>query len=278
MTSFVGQRLSRTLLAIVFSGACLAQTSSIEGDVKGADGAPLKGALVKIDRKDIKGNYKVKTDKKGHFFHTGLPLGVYRVSVEMDGKDLDSMDNVRTRLGDPVAVNFDLQAIAKRQEAMQKAAETGQLTKEQTREMTPEQRAALEKQVKERGAQLAKNKALNEAFNGGMEALKNKQYEQSVQSFQKAAEMDPKQHVIWGNMAEAYMGLASTKPAPEQQPLLDKAYESYQKAIELKPDDAAYHNNFALALAKAKKFPKCRRNLRRQCRSIPRARDAITSI
>ena len=39
-------------------------TSAFEGDVKGEDGAPLKGALVKIDREDIKGHYQVKTDKK----------------------------------------------------------------------------------------------------------------------------------------------------------------------------------------------------------------------
>ena len=91
-------------LVLAAAGACLlaltsfAQITAIEGDVKGVDGAPLKGALVKIERKDIKGNYKVKTDKKGHFFHAGLPLGTYKVILEVDGKDMDSVDGVRTRL------------------------------------------------------------------------------------------------------------------------------------------------------------------------------------
>ena len=89
----------------LFAGGCWAQTSSLEGDVKGEDGAPLKGVLVKIDRKDIKGAYKVKTDKKGHFFHAGLPLGMYKVTLEVDGKDVDTVDNVKTRLGDPLPVN-----------------------------------------------------------------------------------------------------------------------------------------------------------------------------
>ena len=84
------------LLSLVSFG----QQSSLEGDVKGDDGSALKGALVKIERKDIKGSYKVKTDKKGHFFHAGLPLGVYRVTLEVDGKDRDSVDNVRTKLGE----------------------------------------------------------------------------------------------------------------------------------------------------------------------------------
>ena len=60
---------------LIFASAALAQVSSIEGDVKSEDGTPFKGALVKIERKDIKGHYQVKTKKKGDYFHAGLPLG-----------------------------------------------------------------------------------------------------------------------------------------------------------------------------------------------------------
>jgi tetratricopeptide (TPR) repeat protein len=262
MISFVGRKLGWTgIISVVFAGACLAQTGAIEGDVKGEDGNPMKGAQIRILRKDIKGNYAVKTDKKGHFFHTGLPLGMYKVWVEVDGKEVDSMDNVRTRLGDPVEVSFDLSEIRKRREAMTKAMESGQLTDDQKRSMSAEQRAALDKQMKERSAAMAKNKALNDAFNTGMEAKATKNWDQAIQAFGKAAEIDPKQHVIFGNLAESYMGLATTKPAAEQQPLLDKAFENYNKALELKPDDAAYHNNYALALAKAKKLPEMQAEL-----------------
>src|ERR1043166_3958233 len=110
-------------IIVLFSVACWGQTTALEGDVKGPDGKPLQGALVKIDRKDIKGNYKVKTDKKGHYFYGGLPIGTYRVSIEVDGKEMDAVDNVRTRLGDPTAIPFDLQAIAARQQAGAQAAE-----------------------------------------------------------------------------------------------------------------------------------------------------------
>jgi hypothetical protein len=143
----------------MFTGIATAQTSQIEGVVKGEDGQPLKDAVIKIERKDIKGNYKTKSKKKGDYIHAGLPLGTYKVTVEVDGRDRDTADNVRTRLGDPTVVNFDLQAIKARQAALQQAAETGQLTQEQAREMTPEQRAAMEKQMKERQAAVAKKKA-----------------------------------------------------------------------------------------------------------------------
>src|SRR3981081_1647569 len=176
------------LSALLFSAAAFAQTSAIEGIVKGADGQPVKDALIKIDRKDIKGHYEVKTKKKGDYFHAGLPLGVYRVSVVVDGKEVDSVESVKTGLGDPKEVDFDLQKIKARQQAVQKAAETGQVTPEVSRDMTPEQKQAYEKNMKERTQQLQKNKALNDQFNQGKEAMNNKQWDAAVQAFTKASE------------------------------------------------------------------------------------------
>src|SRR5258708_6296199 len=101
---------------LLLAGSAMAQTGAIEGDVKADDGKPAPkgdckksvGVCVKIERTDIKGNYQTTTDKKGHFFHAGLPLGTYNVTLEMDGKVRDSMKGVRTKLGDPIPVNFDL--------------------------------------------------------------------------------------------------------------------------------------------------------------------------
>jgi tetratricopeptide (TPR) repeat protein len=251
-----------SLATLLAAGLSLAQTGAIEGDVKGPDGKPMPkgdckknvGVCVKIERTDIKGNYKTATDKKGHFFHAGLPLGMYNVILEVDGQVKDRVQGVRTRLGDPVPVNFDLAAMQQKQEAMQQAAQTGQLTKEQAREMSPEQREQIEKAMKERAAAMAKNKELNDAFNTGMEALKTKQWQPAVDSFAKASTMDPKQHVVWAQLAESYMGLSTTKTGAEQEDAMTKGLDAYSKAMELKPDDAAYYNNYALALAKAKKF------------------------
>jgi tetratricopeptide (TPR) repeat protein len=254
---------------LLFASAAFAQVSAIEGDVKADDGTPLKGALVKIDRKDIKGHYQVKTDKKGHYFHTGLPLGTYKVSLEVDGKDVDSVDNVRTSLGDPTVTNFDLREAKQRSQSLAKAAETGTLTKEQERGMSAEQKAALEKAAKEREQALSKNKALNDAFNQGMAAMQAKQYDAAVAAFNKANEMDPKQTAIWAQLADANMQLAAQKTGAEQQAALDKGLEAYTKAIELKPDDAAFHNNYALALVKAKKIPEAQAELTKAAQIDP---------
>jgi len=66
----------------LFALTAMAQQGSMQGDVKGPDGKPLPGAMVKIDRTDIKAHYQVKTDKKGHYFHAGLPYGTYTVSID----------------------------------------------------------------------------------------------------------------------------------------------------------------------------------------------------
>jgi len=76
----------------------------------------------------------------------------------------------------------------------------------------------------------------------------------------KAAGIDEKQVVIWGNLAEAYVGSAGEKPT-EAAAIYEKAFEAYKKAIELKPEEASYYNNYALALAKDKKMDEARTNL-----------------
>ncbi len=253
----------------LFALSAFAQVTALEGIVKGDDGQPVKGALVKIDRKDIKGSYSVKTDKKGHYGHYGLPIGTYKVSVEVDGKPVDSVDNVRTRLGDPQPLNFDLKNQKKEAEALAKAAETGTLTKEQSQKMTPEQKAAFDKANKAREADIAKNKQLNDVYNAGKDALAAKQYDAAVDNLVKANEIDPKQNVIWAQLAEAYVGQASTKTGADADAARQKGLEAYGKAIELKPDDPALYNNYALALVKAKKIPEAQDALNKAAQLDP---------
>jgi len=266
--------ISTAICLLFTAGAAWAQITAIEGDVKGADGAMVKGAEILIEREDMKGVYKgAKSDKKGHYIYNGLPPGTYTVSVFIDGQKKDAAQHVRTHLGDPVPVNFDLKQSADAQkaasQAAQQAAETGTLTKEQERGMSKEDKEKLEKRAKENAAIMAKNKALNDTFNGGKEAMAAKNYDAAIQSFQKGVEMDPNQHVIWANLADAYVSLSTTKTGEEQQAALGKAQEAFQKAIALKPDDAAYHNNYGLALAKTKKFEEAQAELNKAAELDP---------
>jgi tetratricopeptide (TPR) repeat protein len=259
---------------MLFAGAAWAQISAIEGDVNGPDGQLVKGAVILIERQDMKGTYKgAKTDKKGHYIYNGLPFpGTYTVSVFVDGEKKDQMANVKTQLGDPINISFDLKHSAEQQKSAQgaqAAAPGAAATPEQERGMTKEQKEALEKQSKENAAIIAKNKALNDTFNAGKDALTAKNYDAAVDAFQKGAEMDPNQNVIWANLADAYVGQSAAKTGPDQQAALDRALEAYSKAISLKPDNPAYHNNYALTLAKAKKFDEAQAELNKAAQLDP---------
>src|SRR5258707_6598924 len=96
------------LAVIVLSVPAFAQTTGVEGVVTGPDGKPLQGAVIKFERSDIKGHYEVKTDKKGHYGHYGLPLGTFTVDVYVGSDMKDEMKGVKTHGGDPQQLNFDL--------------------------------------------------------------------------------------------------------------------------------------------------------------------------
>ena len=84
---------------------------------------------------------------------------------------MDAVNGVRTRLGDPIPVNFDLQKLAQQRAAKAAqataAAASGTapvLSKEQERGMTKEQKEAYDKAIKDRETSMKKNKELNDAF------------------------------------------------------------------------------------------------------------------
>lgn len=238
----------------LFAGLSLAQMGTFIGRVIGADGKPQKDVVIKIDRTDIKGSWQTKTNKKGEWIYSGMQSGGrYTISCVVDGKTMDTVNGVRATMGEPVEIDLcNLQKVAAKNAAMQKAMETGQVTQEMARDMTPEQKAAMEKTIKERSESIKKNKALNDAFNTGMTAMQAKDYPAAIDALNKAGELDPKQNAVWANLASAHEGLGGTQTGEAQTASYQKATDAYMKAIELKPDDAGLHNNYGLLLAKMK--------------------------
>jgi tetratricopeptide (TPR) repeat protein len=247
----------------LFAFASLAQITGIEGVVKGEDGKPLQGAIIKIHRTDIKGDYATKpTDKKGHYIYNGLPYGKYDLTVWVADKQVDSLNGVQTRPGDLQQLNFDLKANktpsaadANKQALAQKAMETGQISEDLARQLTPEQKKQLQEQIDKTVNQRKKNNALNQAYNDGIAALEAKQYDAAIENLNKAGELDPNQIAVWSHLAQAYQDQAGTKTGPDHDAAVAKAIETYNKALTLKPDDASIHNNYALLLAHSGKFP-----------------------
>src|SRR3569833_227206 len=148
--------LSGAFVLLVASSAW-AQTTTLEGDVKDQNGQPFKGAVIKLERTDIKGHYQVKSDKKGHWLYTGLPLGKYDLSCEINGQVVDKMSGVQSKYGESVTVDFEARKSAQAQAAQGAAYAIGQLSQDQARGMSYEQKEKYEAQLKERAEQMMKN-------------------------------------------------------------------------------------------------------------------------
>ena len=248
--------------------ALIAQVSAmIEGTVTGVDGKPLMGAVIRFTGTVMRGNYQVKTDKRGHFIQTGLQVGaVYNVALEVDGKKVVERQNVTAQLVDinnpltntGVVIDFDLKKLqaanAATQKALNEAATTGQISDDLSRQLTDEQKEEIQRSVRERAAALKKDKDLNDNYSAGMEALDAKHYEQAIPLFEKAAEAGPKQRAVWENLGEAYLALASTKTGADFDSGVQKGMDAYNKAIALAPDEVSLHTNYARWLALCKKF------------------------
>lgn len=253
-----------------------AQVTTLEGDVKDEKGQPVPNALIKLERTDIKGHYQVKSNKKGHWFYTGLPLGTYNITCETNGQVVDKVDNVKSKYGESTTVDFNT---GKMKQA-QAAAASGQLTQEQERGLSPEQKKQLEEQMKQRSEAMKKNKALNDAFNAGQDAMKAAQadpdkakkaadYQTAIDNFNKAGQLDASQVAVWNSLGEAYTGLASTQTGDEKNKSYDQAIAAYNKSLALKPDDASVYNQIGNIYGSEKKMPEATQALSKAAQLDP---------
>jgi tetratricopeptide (TPR) repeat protein len=214
------QRMGWVAVLALFAAAvpAHAQTAGITGKATLQDGSLCVGCPVILDRLEIKGTYKCKTNKKGNYTYIGLPLGNYKITLESpDGQVLFYFNNKRLGLGDPVEVNFDL------------AKEIAAAKKEQ--EANPEYQKK-EQQLEKENKQIAGLKSLYEEGNA---LFDQKKFPEAADKFEQALPL------AQGKNREAVLQrLADTYAKAKDR---DKAIATYQQAIEADPTAAALHNN-----------------------------------
>src|SRR5262249_46296563 len=170
----VSKILPLLVVAMLFAIPAFSQTGNISGKVLDNDGKPMNGVTISIDRQGIAQHFEVKTNNKGEYLHAGLPTGQYRVSVLQDKKNLMTNDNVRVTFGGDTKTDFDLRNA--------KAAGAG----------GP---AVSDEEKKKIAEEKAKAEATKASFEGGIAALKSKNYDEAIRLFKEASEKDPTQHV-----------------------------------------------------------------------------------
>ena len=113
---------TRLTIAILFLVAVLgttmahAQSAIVHGNVLDIDGKPLAGAVVEYSNNENGRQYKLTTDKAGHYHSLGISAGRYTVKVTKEGQPPDSVLNYPIGPGDNADLDFDLRKAATRGE------------------------------------------------------------------------------------------------------------------------------------------------------------------
>jgi hypothetical protein len=98
---------------VLCAASAWAGSPAIQGVVKDAKGQPIKGADVRIESKDGKQLFNTaKTDANGRYISEGLPVGIYRVTLVVNGAVKASITNTKTKADRSTQLNFDLKPVA----------------------------------------------------------------------------------------------------------------------------------------------------------------------
>jgi len=111
-------------------------------------------------------------------------------------------------------------------------------------------------------SQAEKYRILKDTFAAGMKAEGAQDWAAALASFRQAAALAPTQFPVWFHLAEAAQKLAKqTTDSGQRDQLRAESLAAFDKAIALKPNDPAVHNNYALALAAGGNFTAAREQL-----------------
>jgi tetratricopeptide (TPR) repeat protein len=206
-----------TLLALLTLSAS-AQVGRIEGDViKTGTTEPVVGAQVDIVRTDIKGNYPVKTDKKGHFLHAGVPfVGTYTIIISADGCEPTFLAGIRPdrevlkidlRPGDGRKLTID---DVKKVSGGKPGAPVAGGAPAAAPKMTPEEakkaKEEYDKAMKEREEAEKFNSSIgqiNIKLKEGNDAMAKNDHATAITAFKEAVALNPTIHISHGNLAIA---------------------------------------------------------------------------
>jgi Flp pilus assembly protein TadD len=209
-----GLALTAILVVLAWGIPAHAQTGGATGKVTLQDGTICVGCTILLERQAIKGSYHCKSNKKGEYIYIGLPIGMYKLTLENPNGQAIFYITKKIDLGDPTQIDFDLPKESKLQSAAH-----------------PEEAQKLAQQQKE-AKQMA---GLTGLFNEGNALYADKKYPEALEKFQQALPL-----ATGNNKLVVLERLAACYDKANQ---ADKAEETYKQAIELDPTNGDLHNN-----------------------------------
>ena len=228
----------------------VSMVGGLTGKCTDEKGNPLAGYTLLIERQDMKGTYKVKTDRKGRYTYIGLPVGSYKLTLQdPSGKLVFSLaQQVKyNERGDPAEQDFDLAkekaSAAKEQEEILKA--NPELLKKREEEL---------KEVKE-------YTSLKQIFDRGILLSNAKQYAEAAAMFEKALPLakDKNAAAVLARLADCYSKAGQ----------FEKALEYYPKAMAAAPTNADLHNGLGDVYARMGKVAEAQQEFQKAAELNP---------
>ncbi len=241
----LGVALVLMLVSAWLGGSAAAQgTGRIYGEVLDQNGKPFPDVTVVIQN-DVGQSYEVKTDRSGRYSQSGLRGGniVYTITFKVNNQAV-WVEKKRLATGAEEKVDLNIKELiakqgaaaaeeAKKQEEQKKEFETlkehfdaGRVALDQAKQVRNDMRAAAADQ---RATMQEKLSGLTSTAIGEFQAAEK-----------ATGPTDPNRHIVLAKLGDAY----------EAASRYEEAAASYQKAVELKPDEATYYNNMGNSLAK----------------------------
>ena len=226
--------------ALAFTVSAFAQYGGLTGKCTGEDGKPLVGYTVKIVPQNAKKSLQVKTDKKGTYTYIGLYLGDYNIALlDPNGRQVFNINNQHVALGDPTELDIDL---AKEKDSARKQQMANPESAQKIEESTKEQKQFI---------------GLKGTFDQAALLYNQKHYSEAAAMFEKAVPLADSKNlpIVLSRLADTYGSAAKqvqdkdTRTQDEQ-----KAIETYQKVLQLIPNDPALHNNLGSVYAEMGKI------------------------
>lgn len=247
----------------IAAGQAPATTATMHGHVNNPAGMAIKTGDVKLTSdmtsaaKDRTYKYTFPIDSNGDYKGAALPPSAYLAVVFVDGKSID-FQPVTFKAGEDKLVNFDM------------------TREEYLKQLTPEERKAIEENKKHNAEAMAENgkiENINKTLAQARADEKSGKAGDAVTALQGLTAQRPNEEILWGALGEAQLALAddgykAAKAAktPTTDPALQQKYAdaaaSYAKAIELAPSAkkpnpealAVYYQNQGKALGRVGKM------------------------
>jgi len=200
------------LAASVVTASAQVVTASGKVMLKQADGTtvPVKDAVVKFYRTDIKQEFNAKSDKGGRYVNAGIPLvGTFTIAVSAPGARPDFIPNVKISArseNDFVLVPGDGSALThdqiKQAMAAPRAGNTGggEMSAEDKKKLA-EQQAEIARITEQNKKVEELNVKLPEILKSGNDAFTAKNYDAALGFYDQGIAADPEQAVFYRNKA-----------------------------------------------------------------------------